>query len=187
MFLGLGLPHLTVEHVICKLNFLATHLFSSSLAGQQLRHTIEDLKFETSSATQFFKLPFSPYGRYCTSSWLTSLWFHINDLPLKLEIETAILPLQREGDILLMDQFVSQHCFTWQQLYAINQCCLFLHCYSVANIVTADGSSVRSCFSSPHHVPLASSFTWPNTKPTQEFWRLWNVFLAGIPPIALGR
>ena len=55
-YLGLGLPCVALEHVIEKLTFLTTHLFSPSLAGKQLLHTLEDHQFEIGSGTFFLQL-----------------------------------------------------------------------------------------------------------------------------------
>ena len=162
--LGLGLPCLCINNVIAKVNFIATHLFTNSLPGKQLCHTLEDLQFKVGSRTQFFALPFSSYGSYCTDSWLTCLWQHICALPLKLVLDLPTLPLQRDGDKFLMDVFVGQGLYSTDELYQLNQVWLYLHYYSLADVLTASGSHI--CTASPplvlNHFVLPSIGLTPN-------------------------
>ena len=178
---GLGLPNLFIEQTIARLSFLMMHGSAKTLPGQYIRHSMEILQLEVGVGTHFFHLPYSKFGNYTTSCWLSSLWQHVSNLPITIKYkQPTFLRLQRTDDRYIMEviQNLGQPSVT--NLKSINRVRLFYHSYSLADIVNGTGTDIRKSVWTRAPPLEESSFEWPRMKPSKNDFIIWEDMLKRI-------
>ena len=111
--------------------------------------------------------------------WVKHTWEALSGTPLVLWGPSLAIPHQGQHDIHLMDAFVDQN-FSTPILLRLNECSLFLHATTLADITMADGTTLNAnawhgCCS---HSQWYCQDTWISTHNLgQQHWRLWQLVL----------
>jgi len=178
---GAGLPNLFIEQTIAMLSLLVMHGDATTLTGQHLRHSMEALQLEVGMSTHFLHLPYSKYGTFTTFCWLSDLWQHISNLPIKIIYRRPeFLKLQRTGDRFLMDIVHILGHTSVQFLRSFNKVRLYYKCYSLADIVTGTGLSIRKSVKQRRPSTVVSSFEWPRVQPNAYDIMIWEDTLDSV-------
>ena len=197
-YFGFGLPDIHIDHIIAKINIYTVHFTPSTilnnhtptLLGQHIQQTAERLQLEIGIDTPFFHLPYSVYGIYTTSCWLSHLCDQIERLPIRIECrKQPQMGIQRVGDEYIMAAVTHLDTYNTDQLLSINNVRLALRCYTIADLLDGTGYYNTSfCFPTPpetyyHSIYLATLKTLQERLPTmgkgyhihtsfQTAWRL---------------
>ena len=121
---------------------------------------MENLTLELGSSRPFWDLDFSTWGCLATPSWITYTWRDLCSTDLTLRGPHTLIPLQRHGDVFLMDVFVSQG-FTSEQIRTLNKVRMYKQVIRLSNITTADGISIALEFLNSQPPVHPTPFIWP--------------------------
>ncbi len=95
---------------------------------------------------------------------------------MKLKIKNEWVPnLQREGDAMLMDYFISLK-YKPKDLHDLNLCRIYMQALSLADITSADGKTIiPDCKLGRRLIDRRSSLSWPTQqRPSNSAWSLWT-------------
>jgi hypothetical protein len=153
-----------MEQTIDQIDSLVYHIRSRSFVEDAMIISYEQLQLELGSQSSVFSLDFDTWGYLETPSWMTALWRGASKFNVQLTLFShKNLPLQRSRDRFLMDQVMTLE-LRADEIIAFNRVRNFMKVYSIADITSADGRSIRPEFrsrsgylASPKPV---STYTW---------------------------
>ena len=178
---GCGFPHFHLEQTIERLHFFMMHVSASTLVGQHIRHTSEQLQLELGIGPHFISSSFRQYGSYATRCWMSTLWQDISRLPITIQYSSPnLLKLQRDGDEYIMEVIIREGFLRQTQYKSFNRVRLFHQTYSLADILNGDGTRIRQSLFKRDRPKENSSFHWPATYPSNADFDLWNQTLLTI-------
>ena len=138
---------------------------------------------ETGTEFGLFQQCYDNTAILATNTWMKRVWKDLDHMDLHLEFDSPSLPLQRQGDQLLMSAFVDAE-IDQDDLMWLNWCRMYLQVISVSDLVTADGRSfTRSAwFGKRPLIPERLSLVqWPRSVDiTDRHWNRWRHFLTTI-------
>jgi hypothetical protein len=108
-----------------------------------LDETIELVQLHVGSDQTFWELPFSQHGFLVPDGWIRHAWESLEDTSLTLNGPNLAIPSKHQHDVHLMDDFIDQGCST-KLFLALDECRLHLQATTLADICTADGTTVDS-------------------------------------------
>ena len=73
-FLGLGLPHYSLEQLIGQTNLLLQHFSTGKLLGNLMKNTYEQLQIELGLGGCAFHQQWSQFKDLATDGWMKSIW-----------------------------------------------------------------------------------------------------------------
>ena len=188
-YFGFGLPNIHIDHIIAKLNIYIVHFTTSTLLqnhsptllGQHIQQTSERLQLEVGIDTPFFHLPYSVYGIYTTSCWLSHLWEQIENLPIQIECrKQPLMGIQRVGDEYIMATVKYLDKYNTDQLLSINNVRLALRCYTIADLFDGAGTSIRRFVFQHRRRHIHSPYIWPRSKPCKKDYLLWEEAIKAV-------
>ena len=180
-YYGLGLPSYSLEQTIEQLTYYMMHITASTLTGQHMRHTAEQLQLELGIGQYFMHKSYRYYGKYITDSWMRFLWKDISRLPIVItHRKPPSMPLQRENDQYIMEIVLQLDKYNTTQLKAINNTRIFHQCYTLADIMTGAGDRINYNVKTRCQHLSGSTYGWPATKPCKADFDLWDIVLGDI-------
>ncbi|KAL3760545.1 hypothetical protein ACHAWU_009506 [Discostella pseudostelligera] len=182
-FGGIGLLDLATEQHICRINFFLQHYGSLSTLGKKLMSSLHFLQLQLGCSGCPILQDYVSFGHLATLSWVKMFWESLHHCPGTVEIDYSGIPLQREGDITIMDM-AKLSSLDKDGLTSVNRCRCYGHIMFLSDISTAAGDSIDDDFLSGPFTPLQSSFTFPPEEPTSSDWKIWNSFLHNWPSLA---
>ena len=144
-----------------------------------LNKNMDLVQLYVGSEITFWDLPFAAYGHLAPPGWIKHTWEALLHTPLVLRGPPIAIPRRQHGNVFLMDAFVDRG-FSPTILLRLNECRLFLHATTLADITTADGTSLDANAWHGHQSfnQQYCSDTWINTtNPGLPYWQLWQLVL----------
>jgi hypothetical protein len=173
---GLHLPDLYTDQGYSQLKLLFGHLKIAGDTGNLILIALSHTQLHIGSGHPVFHLQYPPYAKWIDHTWLTSIWKHLSQINLKLDIENAWLPQTvRQHDLILMDYFIHLN-LTPSVLRQINNCRIHLQVITLADIVTADGTRITSqALAGERDDTRTSTLYWPiQLRPPDAAWYHWT-------------
>ena len=176
-FHGLGLKHPYYLQQIIHLKTLVSQIDSKSHTGSLLRAAYEECRIESGCKGNLTDIPINNL-ECITPSWIKNLIRFLINHNITLEDNLPKLPLQRDGDIHLMN-LCEPLKLTVSDIYHVNSCRLFLNVTTLADITSADGCSILPG-------PLKGNQSHTRTRPlilrrqphrNKLKWTIWKTFL----------
>ena len=170
---GQEIHNLKTSQTIAHLDGMLRHGMARSLAGQQLRGSIETAKVEIGIPGDLFSHSFKDYGTLATECWVKKVWKEAEETDIRIYERTKELQLRRQGDKFLIPAFKDGG-FRNSTLVKLNLCRLRLQVITFADVVSGDGRFLlKEADGDTIHL-RNSSVHWPNQGPLPpSYWRLW--------------
>jgi hypothetical protein len=134
------------------------------------------------SIPPFLSQPYSQYAKWIDWNWIVSIWKHMSQLQITVEVENMWAPsLLWSNDVTLME-VACQYNFLPQYMKELIQCHIYLQVITLANICTVDGRKLLPEALTGEDLPYRqSTLSWPHqnrpNKPDRAAWRKWSSFL----------
>ena len=175
-FQGLELPEIYVEQEIEKIGRLLTHGATTSLTGEIMGCSLEQLQLEVGIGSPVLESPFEVYGHLATDGWFKNLWEFVSDEGITLrQDDPAIPPLQREYDEYIMEKLVTIGSWGPKDLQSFNRCRIKMQCVTMADIVHGDGKTLNKNMKSFSPEAAGNSkYDWANEAPSPQDWARWR-------------
>ena len=141
-YFGLGIKHLYTSQETERILNMIQHTANNTETGNLYRASLEHLIIEVGMGELVFDQPYHELCFLATPSLVKSTWqfLYTNSIHLKHDVN---IPILREQDRPIMQDFYASG-YRDLQLAAINRCRLFLNVYSMSDIVTSDGLSIKA-------------------------------------------
>ncbi len=174
---GLDLPELYTDQGHGQLQLMIGHLKLRDEVGSQLLCFLSELQLLVGSLSPVFTLPYKVYGQWVGDYWMVSLWKHLSQVNMTLEIENAWCPkLARQYDASIMDLAV-QFNLNHVQLREINACRVYLQVITLSDISDAAGIRLLpTAIQGVRDMQRHSSLHWPQW-PRPANWASWHILL----------
>ena len=170
---GQEIPNLKTSQTIAHLDGVLRHGMARSLAGQQLRGSIETMKVEIGIPDDLFRHSFKDYGGLATECWVKKVWKEASEDGIIIHERTPSLSLRRQGDQFLIPAL--KDCgYRNSKLQKLNLCRLRLQVITVADVVSGDGRFLLEEAAADTTKLRNSSVQWPNQGPLPtSYWKAW--------------
>jgi hypothetical protein len=181
---GLAIKTLYSIQSIGQLTLFIRHSREKDKTSTLLNISISQIQLSVGTCTSILELPFSTYGVWLESYWLVSFWRFMQRSSLRITLTPQWLPAHtRNGDIALMDHFVSQG-YKAHQLIQLNRCRLYLQVITLTDIVSADGMCIiPDTFIGLPLLDRKSTLKWPSQqRPSDKDWAVWSSALKTLQP-----
>lgn len=142
-FQGLGFPNPFVSQVFHHLKTLLKHLTVESQTSGYIRAVLESHRLETGTSFEILQQDYSNTAILTTDTWIKRVWHELDSLGIHVETDTWDLEVLRDGDSLLMDDFI-EALVPQEELKWLNWCRLYLHAVTLSDITTADGRYISN-------------------------------------------
>ena len=175
--LGLDLPCLFLQQGIYHVADIIEHLHYHDVTGHLIRTEIEHLHLESGQARFSLSdnLPTIAHS-LLTTGWVLETWKFMHQYNITIDLPLPTFPLRRQYDQYLMKVLTSSNIppNVWKQF---NQCRLYLHVISLADICTGDGLYIcENAFKGTFiHGTSRNNISWPpRESPSRASWRIWS-------------
>jgi hypothetical protein len=91
-YLGLEIPNLFAHQLASHIQKIIFFSQSTSLTGELLRTSMQQLKVELGANGPLFELPYQTYGHLATQSWITTTWKDMQSYNMMVEDSTPDIP-----------------------------------------------------------------------------------------------
>ena len=179
---GLSLPDLYTDQGYGQLKLLIGHIKLGDDIGNLILVAMSHLQLHIGLESSFFTCAYPPYAKWVEHNWLTSIWKHMHQLQINVEVERHWTPEKaRQHDLILMDEFMKYN-FTPMQLRLLNNCRLYLQVILLSDITTADGRHILpSVIQGSRAAYRTSTLYWPRQEtPSDLAWATWSLALGYI-------
>jgi hypothetical protein len=177
---SLGFRDLFVEQGISQVQLLIRHLRADSPQGRLFRITIDWWQLVMGVSYPLLERP-STTLPHQDAHWLSALRQFLLDLNASIHIAslaTKLLPPLRENDTNLMDAVLELPTISRPHLLAFNRCRIFFDVTYLAEISTADGTTISRDAWDGARVRY-SPLLWPyQPEPGPKSFRVWRRLLA---------
>ena len=169
---GLGLTELYDIQGSMQICEVLYHLRKNDNIGTLIQISMRYLQLESGQSESVFTGNFMGY-EYVSHTWCAPLWLYLTTIQgeILIDAHTNYVP-QRSEDKHIMDDM----CLDYQgrQLRQINQCRLWLHVITYADIISHDGNIILE-WDWKGTSPAPSILNWPTQgKPDKSAWRTWR-------------
>jgi hypothetical protein len=110
--------------------------------------------------------------------WLKSLRSFLASINGSLELDKEYLPpIQRHGDVYIMDMVLHVGCFSESEIRQINHCRMYLQAITMSDIVLADGVTLDQDMLLGNPGTHSSTSSWLHinqARPHQPSWAIWR-------------
>ena len=139
---GLGIPDLYLEQGIAHIEQIAKHCHTtSSITGQLLCASIQELKVEVGCPGSLFSIDFAQFGHLATDSWVKHTWQFLCESEITLLEQSPHLATRRVHDQFLIPLFQAAG-FAKGQLQQINCCRLYMRVTTLSDLTDGSGQAV---------------------------------------------
>ena len=109
------------------------------------------------------------------TSWYTGVWKFISEMGITIKGWKNNLQMSRVGDVEIMRSFALAG-YTKDELRALNNCRISLQVITLADITTADGMRIATCYLNGKRDPFRKSkWKWPQrSTPSLPTWMRWK-------------
>jgi hypothetical protein len=171
----MSIPELYTDQGYGQLKLFIGHLKLKDDAGDLIITQISHLELQIGSVKPFFSLPYNQYAKWIDHTWLTSIWKHMPQVNIVVEVEDHWVPkLAHTSDIMIMDAALTYN-FPPTQLKQINRCGLYLQILMMLDLTTANGKQILpNVVEGYREKQRISSLHWPDQRrPPAQDWVQW--------------
>ena len=172
-FGGIGLLNLPIEQVICRINIFMQHYDTPSSLGHKLSASLHWLQLQVGCLGSPLLLPYATWEHLSPICWAKCFWQSLDKFAVDLRVQYKSLPLQREGDMSVME-FLLPHMPSQRIMAAMNRCRCYLRILFLSDITSLDGTSISSDMVWGNRPRLSSSLRFPPEQPTRNDWKIWS-------------
>lgn len=140
-YLGLAIPNLYAHQLANHIQKMLLFCQSTSLTGELIRTSMQQLKVELGANGPIFELPYKTYGRLATRSWITTTWKDMQSNGISVIDSTPEIPKRTQNDLLIIPTFAKAG-FKPYELMQLNKMRLYLQVATLADLVQANGKDV---------------------------------------------
>ena len=172
---GFGALHPWHKQEITHIMDFLDETTNNSLTGKLMQATVEQLRMEVGSNLSFMEMDYLLYEKLATESHIKLLWRYCNLFEIGLPTPQNAIPLLRQEDSLLIDDFI--RCgIKGKDLERANQCRLWLRAFSAADIATCDGRSISQNALNGVRSNGIRICDWPRRPPelSSTHWAAWK-------------
>jgi hypothetical protein len=183
-FGGLGIRSLYSIQSLGQLTLFIGHIRAADKTDKLLRISLSYLQLVVGSATNVLMLPTSTYSAWTECKWLLSFWTFLRRVKLTATVTGHWVPEAcRRNDFLLMDYFVEEG-LSAEILVVLNRCRIYLQVFSLADISSADGTSIiPDVLQGVPLIDRKSKLNWPyQQRPPNSAWEIWRSALRPLQP-----
>lgn len=177
---GLSIPKLYTDQGYGQLKLLIGLLKLRDETGDLMLIQISHLQLHIRAPTPFFSLPFDQYAKWIDHTWLTSVWMHMSQLNIVIEVQDHWVPIFAwASDTMIMDLALTFN-LNSKQLQQINRCRLYLQLLMISDLTTANGKQILPSIVTGYYrdKQRCSSLQWPAQQcPSIQDWTQWRFFL----------
>jgi hypothetical protein len=173
---GLFLLDMSVEQGVRQVQHFMNHIFAFDSVGELMLIELRALQIESGCGHHLLEAP-SIDIPYLTPCWIHSMRQFMAENRLKLEVTQAKkIPLCRERDRYLMDDFRHLNIFSDSDLYDINRCRIFLKVTTLSDITDGLGRCItEEAFKCRAFTDRQSPLLWPRqpvlTTQQKNLWK----------------
>jgi len=159
---GQSLLDMSVEQGVQKMMDFVNNVFARTSVGNMMLIELRHLQLESGSGFHLLEAPAMRIP-FLTLCWTTAMQDFMAENQMKLEVTKAkVLPLCREGDRYLMDDFRALQNLDDADLYDINRVRIFLQVMTLSDNVDAAGLSITAeAFDASKLLDRVSPLKWP--------------------------
>jgi hypothetical protein len=175
-FQGLSVMHPWYNQELTHLITACRETYSQSSTGRLLNATGEQLRLEMGLSGSFSDWPFDTMAKSLTECWLKTMLKFLHQFDIALHDTLPRLTKTRHKDIFLMEHFL-QLGYSSQDIRRLNQCRMFLHATTLADICTVDGLFItKDAWNGSPEDHRGTRFQWPRRPPflVVSEWTLWR-------------
>jgi hypothetical protein len=174
---GLGIQDPFWTQLIQHLQVILRQFHRNTPTQMLLHETIELVQLHIGSEINFWELPFEPYGFLAPFGWIKHTWEALSQTSLTLKGPSTAFPKQRKYDCYIMDAFVDKG-YDEDTMAKLNECRLFLHATTLADMCNADGKSFDMIAWEGKRSPSRryTETKWIQTcDPGPRYWDCWRL------------
>ena len=163
---GLGYFDLNIDNLGDQFHFIGCHWDLNSAAGQTLHHAYETFRISVGLRDHIFERDFDHLGKLAEPCWFTHTWKLCHRFSSSIKFATEFeVPLIREQDITLMDDFIDIGIWQIGNLEVLNRVRRYNCVYSKSDILQPDSKTILP--STMDKSQGTSNWTFPREKPTR--------------------
>ena len=172
-FMGLEMPHPTIDMLSQKLQLLRSEWDQLTPTGNMLRQSLEVFQMELGMSGNVFDLDYDLWSPLCSDGWWKNFWHLCSMFKVNFKLDGRFcIPLLREGDEPFMDWVVRSGPFTAAEIIKINRVRKFKGVHSVADFLLCDGRTVNRWVLTRD--PSQSTRVFSEERPTPKDFRLFS-------------
>ena len=179
---GVGFRHPRIEQGISQLIKCVQSLRTPGYSQDLLRLSISELQVNSGMSFDLLRFPSRPCP-HLEGTWLRSLRQFLSSVQGSLETSCfKPIPLQRQGDLFLMDLFVSRLALGRRRLQRLNSCRLFLAVSLVSEITNVAGTHLLPefwCGLGPRPCPPLTTYPRQGC-PSSAVWAEWRAAIRKV-------
>ena len=159
---------------------ITENLWKQTTTGAMIRCNLEQLRIEMGDNKTILESNYEEYeNTLLTNSFVKDSWKFMSRHNISLNDETATIPLLREEDSCLMQDFRDNTLISKEVLPILNRCRLYLQAFTLADLSTGSGTHIRDeAWNGIKYKPGRDTTQWPVWgKPTQASWTKWRTAL----------
>jgi hypothetical protein len=175
---GLGLNNIFWLQGVLHIVDIIDHLWSKSVSGHLLQTSLQELRSELGTNTDFFSQHFQSYNNLImTDSWILNTWKFTSKFHIHLTNLSPPVKWRRQNDQSITDAIRNNPAISPSEWRSINRCRLYLKVFTLSDITTADGLrltgySIRGYRHLPSTNPSIHFQHWQ--QPPQYCWTQWR-------------
>ena len=173
---GLGITNLYVKQASKHIQKILKFGKSSTLTGQLIRCTVEQLKLETGLPGPALGQNFRTAGLLATNSWIKETWKYLASHGMEIRDTTDDPALRCKNDKPIIPMLIAGG-YKGTELRILNLCRLYLKAYSIADLVTADGLHISQGAWQGNAIECTgrARLDWPRQgRPKEAEWEQWR-------------
>jgi hypothetical protein len=177
---GFGIMHPWYHQQLIHITALLEHTQQQTMTGQLLTTSYEQQRLEMGTSGSMTDISYKTMTKVVTETWITDLWAFLDRFQIKIRDNTAPLQLQRKNDKVIMDEFIKIGC-NGNMLKELNECRMFLHAVTLADIASADGLEISlNAWNGIKDDSGESQYQWPRTQKSLSIkhWKQWRKVIA---------
>jgi hypothetical protein len=173
---GLGLLDLSIEQGVRQISHFLDHVFAHDSIGNMILIELRHLQLESGSGIHLLASPSVDFP-YLTPCWLTSMREFMARHCIQLTVAKArVVPLARDHDRYLMDDFRVLPNLTGEDLYDINRVRIFLQVTTLSDITDGSGRNImEEAYEARPMSDRKSRLRWPRqlviTTKQRNLWK----------------
>ena len=174
---GFNLQDPFITQGVAHIKDIAENVWKDTTTGSLLQCNLEQLRIEIGDNTSILDKDYVEYKNVLlTNSYVRDTWKFMSSQQISMNIPTATIPLLRENDACLMEEFRTNNLIQKQDLAILNRCRLYLKVFTVADISTGKGTHIRDeAWNGIAYDNGRDTSAWPLWgKPALSSWTKWR-------------
>jgi hypothetical protein len=138
--LGIGCQDMYIEQGIAHIQrFIDKPQMQDDITGFLLQTSVEQLKLELGVSSEPFASKYSELRHLATECYVTHMWDFLQKVNVQLTTDTGNIPMQRQGDQMIMEFLLSRTTLRKADLFSFQKCRLFSKVARVSDVISSCG------------------------------------------------